>query len=457
MLSLCFTKRLIMPLRDQIAKYLLENPIDRTKTGAYNKAAKRFGVETEVIRRVWRSLRRKGSVEGDAKLFVQKHAAPAYEQESTFKKQGNEATISKSTNTLIRNEKDLAKECEIDLTKWRIKEWECKRYNAWIKNKAGEIETQPKYSVWAKMVQVEATEITATQTLELVKTALRGKITPFKNKAKESPEKALVVILTDQHVGSAILENSLYEGNYDGAEFSRRMDKVAEFIASKKKEAGGFEKLIICNLGDSLDGFNRVTTRGGHSLPQNMSNRESLRTYVDVNKTFWDRVLQMHFKDIEYYCIENSNHGGLGWDYAGNLAIKVYLELRAPHVKVVQSEKIIESFKYGIHNLHLIHGKDEVFMRRNHPFDLNARTENYFKQYIDLKGFSDEKRVNTVLKGDLHQYGFVTGKFFNYFNAPSLFGSSDWIIANIGYGRPGFSFAVLEKNTRNIETSAVWL
>ena len=49
---------------------------------------------------------------------------------------------------------------------------------------------------------------------------------------------------------------------------------------------GGFENIVICNLGDSLDGYNGQTTRGGHDLAQNMSNKEQLHTYIKLMTSF---------------------------------------------------------------------------------------------------------------------------------------------------------------------------
>lgn len=209
-----------MSQRKEIAAYLLENPIDRSNRGAYDEASKRFGVDTETVRRVWRSLRRAGKVEqaGEAKLFVQKKAdsAPIYEQQSTFKKEGNKATISKSTNKEIKNEQDLAKECEIDLQKWNITQWECKRYNAWIKNKAGEIESQPKYSVWAKMVLREVETDLQLQKEVILKElkAYVPKTSKFNYGDFKEADCLLELAMFDLHLGK-VANKGEAEENYD--------------------------------------------------------------------------------------------------------------------------------------------------------------------------------------------------------------------------------------------------
>ena len=44
---------------------------------------------------------------------------------------------------------------------------------------------------------------------------------------------------------------------------------------------GAFYSIYVCDLGDAVDGWNGYTTRGGHKLPQNMSNKEVFETYVE--------------------------------------------------------------------------------------------------------------------------------------------------------------------------------
>ena len=44
--------------------------------------------------------------------------------------------------------------------------------------------------------------------------------------------------------------------------------------------AGGYEVLFIDDLGDGLDGYEGHTTRGGHSLEQNLSTQEQFEVFV---------------------------------------------------------------------------------------------------------------------------------------------------------------------------------
>ncbi len=52
--------------------------------------------------------------------------------------------------------------------------------------------------------------------------------------------------------------------------------------------------------------INGQTTRGGHKLPQNMSNRQAFETAISVEKEFYDMILQSDMAN-EYCVIANAN------------------------------------------------------------------------------------------------------------------------------------------------------
>ncbi len=99
--------------------------------------------------------------------------------------------------------------------------------------------------------------------------------------------KVLVVYLSDKHIGAYTKPTAMYENEYNAQVFQERMvavfRKVEEYFVSE----GAFDKIIVCDLGDSMDGLNGETTRGGHKLPQNMSNTEAFDTFVNVHKLFY--------------------------------------------------------------------------------------------------------------------------------------------------------------------------
>ena len=54
------------------------------------------------------------------------------------------------------------------------------------------------------------------------------------------------------------------------------------FKDNKSPRISDRTRIIVCNLGDSLDGMNQQTTRGGHLLPQNLNNKDQYKVFFSV-------------------------------------------------------------------------------------------------------------------------------------------------------------------------------
>ena len=55
--------------------------------------------------------------------------------------------------------------------------------------------------------------------------------------------------------------------------------------------------LVIDELGDFLDGYNQQTTRGGHALPQNMSNEEAFDVALEFKMAIVDSLSLIHISE----------------------------------------------------------------------------------------------------------------------------------------------------------------
>ncbi len=275
-------------------------------------------------------------------------------------------------------------------------------------------------------------------------------------KIKDKNQKALVFWVADEHVGASVTDG-LYANEWNKSEYFNRKSKILEVADEQFKIHGAFDKIILANLGDSLDGFNGQTTRGGHKLPQNMSNKEAIKTYVEVNRIIIDELVSNNYTDKHVlYNVENSNHGGLGWDAAANYALEMYLKTKYPSIKMHGFDKLIESFSYGVNDFHLTHGKDDTYMKRNFPLHLETKIESFIKEYLDENDFKDKTRPQHVVKGDLHQFATQQGKFFNYTNIPSLFGGSAWVSLNFGKSKAGFCYSIVPKNSDTFGYTPYW-
>ena len=91
-----------------------------------------------------------------------------------------------------------------------------------------------------------------------------------------------------------------------------------------------------------------------------------------------------------------------------------------------------------------MHGKDNQNQFKGFPLTLDVKTENYFNEYLDKQGISSSEEVY-IIKGDLHQSAITQGKRFTYVSVSSLFGSSDWIMANFGNTPWGCDYMTISK------------
>lgn len=187
-----------------------------------------------------------------------------------------------------------------------------------------------------------------------------------------------------------------------------------------------------------------------------MSNREAVETYVRTNNTYWDMIMQLDPAYIyEKHDVVNSNHGGKGLDHIANLGVEIYLEAKHPRIKCNYITKLLGHIELGKHNLVLTHGKDESYRKKPMPLNLNADTEVFIKQYMDYNGLSEG---NThLIKGDLHQWNWNSGKFFDYINVGSLYGSSGWVQANYGLSKPSFAIGYLDHLTDEFNLRPVYI
>ena len=135
---------------------------------------------------------------------------------------------------------------------------------------------------------------------------------------------------TDVHIGM--------ETNPDGkAMYSEPWDRIHALASCDRmiKETVLNQKsstLVIDELGDFLDGYNQQTTRGGHALPQNMSNEEVFDVALEFKMRLIDN-LSNHYETIVFNNICNDNHAG-SFGYFVNKAFKDICSVKYPSVEV---------------------------------------------------------------------------------------------------------------------------
>ena len=268
---------------------------------------------------------------------------------------------------------------------------------------------------------------------------------------KLTNNKALFIYTSDKHIAAYVNDKeAIYKNDYGKMSFQARMLNVLYEVYYLVNLFGQFEDIFIIDLGDRMDGMHAQTTRGGHKLPQNMSDKEAFETAITVEKEFYDRMFQSEYSQ-NYHIISNacSNHGGI-FDYMVSRALELYVNATYPFVKTSVQEKFIDHIEYGKHVLIFTHGKDTEDMKHGMPLHMNDKTENYLNKYLMYNDIDPKSKQISVIKGDLHKDTSETTYNFRYRNVLSLFGGSKWIATNFGPSKSGCSFDVVEKETTRI-------
>lgn len=166
-------------------------------------------------------------------------------------------------------------------------------------------------------------------------------------------DNTLILVLSDMHVGAYTSDYSIYSNPYDQEELHTRLTKVAKRITAIKDS---FNSIIVLNLGDSLDGYNGETTRGGHPLSQNMNDKEQVKAFLDEMIYFFGLIARFN-KPIRYYCVGEANHdGNYGW--LANEKLASVLEVLYPN-QITSNifDNFINHFQVGDTTFIICHGK----------------------------------------------------------------------------------------------------
>ena len=423
--------------RDKIVEYYQTNPNSKEKAITI---AEKFNFRPELSRD------KRAKAVRDIKRLVKGTKYPdrekIYKDSINFQNKSSIHEDIESGNLTInelsdspRSSDEIIKIHKIDTSVWKLAQY-------WSKEKANG------WQVSAMFTRKKEDEFNAEDLKEVLTDVFEDIGSVKYPKPSLSNKKALFVYMSDKHIGAMTKQDSVYENQYDRVVFAERLNKVYDRIVQAHKDFGVFDTIYICDLGDAVDGWNGLTTRGGHKLPQNMDNKEVFRTYVEEHKKFFDNLLGSGFsKDYKAIMQTNDNHGG-DFSYIVAKALQYYLE-GAYNIEVRLMEKYLEHFEYGNHTFIFTHGKDSEDRKFGLPLQLNDKAENYISKYIDYHNIDTTKQIH-LIKGDLHTESMQLTNNFRYRNVLSLYGSSKWIHSNFGPGIAGASFDIVEKKSTEV-------
>ncbi len=398
---------------------------------SWNELARRFSFENgEKLRTYVRHNSNKFS-----KIISEEEPAPNYDK---IYYKGDSCSIEKKILRDIRNESELIEACNIDTDKWLVSSWKCSSWES--PSKDGESKRLYAVSVELKKKDASSLEYYFSSLSE----RLCSTIPPIYIKRKVDNEKSLFLYTSDKHIGALTKKSSIYKNDYTAEIFRNRLLSLLDEIQYQFELYGRFDTIHFVDLGDALDGFNAKTTRGGHTLPQNLSNEEQFDVFVNVHKEFFDSLVKMDVtNNIKYLATYKDNHSG-SFSYFANRALQIYLNHCYPDIETIILDKFIEHYYYGKHCFLFTHGKDEEDMKHGFPFHLTDKVENYINDYINY--FNIKADAIHVIKGDLHRSASEEARRFRYKNVMSVYGGSKWIHTNFGTCKAGINFDIVWKN-----------
>jgi len=285
------------------------------------------------------------------------------------------------------------------------------------------------------------------------------KFKPIKLKPTKGNSKACKITISDSHVGMnpSPDKSPLFKYEYNSEIYGESLNKVYESVIKEYNIHGAFDILFLDDLGDLADGWNGYTTRGGHKLPQNMTNADVFEVCVDAKVRLIRNLVESRVANkIILRCVTNDNHSG-DFSLLINKAIEKIINLIYDKslVKVDILTKFIDHRVYGNHCFILTHGKDKSQMKFGLPIVLNDKAIRLINDYIDHYDI-DSKYIH-VEKGDLHQIGYQRTKKFDYRNFMSFAPPSSWIQHNFGDSYSGYSIQIIPKDSNEISHTDYFL
>ena len=244
------------------------------------------------------------------------------------------------------------------------------------------------------------------------------------------------LVFTDTHIGMDASDKgrSLYDLKWNKEIVLERLSTMIQFTLDNRKS----DVLEILDLGDFFDGQDGQTTRGGHGLPQNMSNQECF----DLGFEFYLTLIHstaLNYKKVKIRIITNDNHSG-DMSYFLASAVKNYCAAAYNNVEIIIQKKFIDYELIGKRCFVTTHGKDTHNMKFGFKPKLDPNQEKKIIGYLNANDLLNKGYEIIFEKGDSHQYLFdnSTSDLFCYLNYPAFSTSSNWVATNFQKGKSGF-------------------
>jgi hypothetical protein len=244
------------------------------------------------------------------------------------------------------------------------------------------------------------------------------------------------LVYTDTHIGMSIGKYAQYGGEWNEKRVTHQVLEMCLFVIKNRTS----ETLIIDDLGDFMDGWDAMTVRKGHSLPQNMDNREAFDVGIKIKLLILSELCQ-YYKKIIVHNVTDDNHSG-AFGYIVNEATKHIAETRFPNVKVINYQKFMSHYTIGNNTFIICHGKDGINLKYGLKPKLDPKGLSKIDSYIDKNYLMKRGGRIEFSKGDSH-VEVIDKEFptkFEYRCYPAFSPSSEWVQANFEPKDYGFYF-----------------
>ena len=130
--------------------------------------------------------------------------------------------------------------------------------------------------------------------------------------------------------------------------------------------------------------------------------------------------------------------------------MKNLLSKLAPEINFTLFQDFIGTYKFNGHTYCICHGKDDKFMKKGLPLNLDEKSKVMIYEWLNANNITKDN-VHFI-KGDLHSDNLNSCLRFDYRNVLSLFGASDYSNYNFSRNSYGVSYDLFINNVRTIGT-----
>jgi hypothetical protein len=295
-----------------------------------------------------------------------------------------------SVSTHIKTLDDLLKACEVDTTKWMVKNYTVNKWDVGAKID-GEVKVTQLFQVKAllerKTIQNSFGEILAKWQPPTANLEFATQI------VKDASEKVFVPVLSDLHFGSASNEAYIFNGgSWSTEDTVRAVDKYSEKIISDyQRRNDPINKCIVVSLGDQLHSLSGRTSKGTQLKFDAI--REEQFDYAMTSLTRFFTNLMTVFPHVEVYSVY------------GNHAYEIEMALFRALAAYFRDTPKISFINFST--------RPAAFAIKNSLFIIDHGSDSEYKFAQVPNGAKRETHIqNLFLTCPLNQLPYINSKYF---------------------------------------------